>query len=114
MAAWSADARPEVVALIQHAFATDRHGRVNREGVFRLRRLQIDDGRWRQAQQAIADSIRVEGAKSHIRLYMRPSPEAKWKPVPINLAADWTDPACPGVAAEGSPAADGGGEEDAS
>ena len=95
--AWSADARPEVVALIQHAFACDKQGRVNREAIFRLRRLQIDDPRWKQAQQAISDSIRIEGAKSHIRLYMRPSPEAKWRAVPINLAADWTDPAYAGA-----------------
>lgn len=94
LADWAEEAQPEARAIIQDAFAVDRHGSVNREAVFRMRRLQIDDERWRRAQQAVSDSIRTEGAKSHVRLYMRPTPEAKWTLVPINIASGWTDPAC--------------------
>ena len=68
-----------------------------------MRRLQIDDERWKKAQQAIGDSIRIEGAKAHVRLYMRPTPESKWVQVPINIAsAGWTRRA-PGRAGEASP-----------
>ena len=99
LADWAADSQPEARAIIQDAFAVDKHGSVNREAIFRMRRLQIDDERWKRAQQAVSDSIRIEGAKAHVRLYMRPTPESKWTQVPINVASDWTDPACEGTAA---------------
>lgn len=94
LADWAADSQPEARAIIQNAFSVDRHGSVNREAIFRMRRLQIDDERWKRAQQAVSDSIRIEGAKTHVRLYMRPTPEGKWVQVPINIAAGWTDPSC--------------------
>ena len=97
---WAEDAQPEARAIIQDAFAVDKHGSVNREAVFRMRRLQIDDERWKRAQQAVSDSIRTEGAKAHVRLYMRPTPEASWTLVPINIASGWMDQACAGAAAE--------------
>ena len=94
LADWAADSQPEARAIIQNAFSVDKQGSVNREAIFRMRRLQIDDERWKRAQQAVSDSIRIEGAKSHVRLYMRSTPESKWTQVPINIAADWTDPSC--------------------
>lgn len=94
LADWAQDSQPEARAIIQDAFSVDKRGSVNREAVFRMRRLQIDDERWRRAQQAVADSIRTEGAKAHVRLYMRSTPEAKWTLVPVNIAADWRDPGC--------------------
>ena len=94
LADWAAGSQPEARAIIQDAFSVDKHGSVNREAIFRMRRLQIDDERWKRAQQAVSDSIRVEGAKAHVRLYKRPTPEAKWVQVPINIASDWTDPSC--------------------
>ena len=91
LADWAADSQPEARAIIQDAFAVDKHGSVNREAIFRMRRLQIDDERWKRAQQAVADSIRIEGAKASVRLYLRSTPEAKWTLVPINIAAGWKD-----------------------
>lgn len=97
IAEWTAGARDEVVALVQHAFEPDKQGRLNREAVLRLRRYEIDDERWRRAQLAIADSIRVVGSRRYLRLYMRGTPDAAWIPVPIDIASTWTDP---GYAAE--------------
>ena len=92
---WSEGTRDEIHALVQHAFQPDRQGKVDREAVFRLRRLDIDDDRWRQAQRAIDDSIRIAGTRVYLRLYIRQTPEAPWRPVPIDIASDWTDPAFP-------------------
>ena len=86
IADWSADARSEVQALIQHAFEPDREGMVNREAVFALRRLDIKDERWQRAREAITDSIRVVGSASYIRLQVRAAPEADWTTIPIDLA----------------------------
>ena len=90
IADWSSEAREEIQALVQHAFQPDKEGMVNREAVFSLRRLDIDDPRWQRARQAITDSIRIVGSKSYMRLHMRATPEGRWLAIPIDLAADWT------------------------
>ena len=89
IADWSSAAREEIQALMQHAFQPDKEGMVNREAVFSLRRLDIDDPRWQRARQAITDSIRVVGSKTYMRIYMRPTPEQSWKAIPIDIAAEW-------------------------
>jgi hypothetical protein len=84
---WSADSRDEIRALVNHAFEVDKPGQVNREALFALRKIDIDDERWRQAQAAITDSIRVTGSKTYVRFYRRPTPEDRWRAVTIDLAA---------------------------
>lgn len=88
---WSNGAGDEIRAIVQHAFQPDKQGKVNREAVLRLRRLDIDDDRWRQARRAIDDSIRIQGSKAYLRLYLRGSIEGDWKPVPIDIAVPWED-----------------------
>lgn len=93
IAEWSNGTRDEVVALLQGAFEPDRAGHISREAVFRLRRIDIDDPRWRQVRQAIDDAVRVVGTKAYMRLYLRGSATDAWRPVPIDIAADWMDTA---------------------
>lgn len=87
IAAWSDGARSELRALVNEAFNTEKEGEVSRDAMFRLMRVQIEDERWLRAMQAIRDSIRVTGSKSYVRFYRRPSPEANWEAVSIDLAA---------------------------
>ena len=84
---WSADARPQLRAIITDAFQVDREGAVNKEAVLRLLRLEIEDVRWERAQEAIRDAIRVVGTKRYIRFYVRARPDAAWEAIPINIAA---------------------------
>ncbi|MFP4004891.1 MAG: DUF3164 family protein [Alphaproteobacteria bacterium] len=84
---WSEGSREEIRALVNHAFDVEKTGRVNREALFRLRRLDIDDPRWKKAVEAINDSIRVIGSKAYIRFATRPTPRDRWRYVPIDLAA---------------------------
>ena len=87
IAEWGEGARDEIRVLAGHAFDTDKGGNVSREKVFALRRLDIDDDRWRVAQAAITDAIRVVGSKTYIRFYARPSPEDGWTGITIDTAA---------------------------
>lgn len=87
VADWAAGAREELRVLIDQAFQADREGQVSREAIFRLLRVQFEDERWRRAQDAIRDSIRVIGSKSYARFYIRADQEAPWQAVPIDLAA---------------------------
>lgn len=86
IAEWSDGARAEIRALVQHAFEPDKQGEVSRESVFRLRRLEIDDARWRHAQAAITDAIRVIGSTSYVRFRARPTPQARrWTTITIDM-----------------------------
>ncbi len=83
---WSADSRPELQAIVQRAFNTDKEGLVNRAELFGLLRLEIADERWQRAMKAIRDSIRVEGTKEYVRFYERADARQSWKAITIDLA----------------------------
>ena len=84
---WSADSRPELQAIVQRAFNTDKEGLVNRAELFGLLRLEIADDRWKRAMKAIRDSIRVDGTKEYVRFYRRPNARAKWTATTIDVAS---------------------------
>ena len=83
---WSADSRPEIRALIQEAFKTDKEGQVSREGVFHLLRLNIADPKWQAAMELLRESIRVEGSKTYLRIQTRKR-GGKWETLSIDLAS---------------------------
>lgn len=82
----TADARPELQAIVNRAFNVDQEGQVNRSELFRLRRLDITDARWLEAMRAITAAIRVIGSKEYVRFHKRSRPDAKWEHVTIDLA----------------------------
>ena len=84
---WSADSRTEIQAIINRAFDVDSQGRINRNELFSLLRLEITDPRWVKAMQAIRDSIRVVGSKRYIRLYQRRNGQAGWEPITIDVSS---------------------------
>lgn len=84
---WSADSRTEIRAIINRAFDVDSQGRINRNDLFSLLRLEIEDGRWQKAMQAIRDSIRVVGSKRYLRIYQRPDAKGAWQAISIDMAA---------------------------
>jgi hypothetical protein len=83
---WAADANVNIRALVEHAFNPDKEGKVSREAIFALRRIAIDDGRWKEAMSAIADSIKIEGTKSYVRFYRRAKPNDRWEAVSLDIA----------------------------
>lgn len=83
---WSAGAGDELKAVIQRAFNTDKEGQINRNALYSLLRLEIEDPRWQSAMQAIRDAMRVVGSKSYVRFYHRPTADAAWQAITIDLA----------------------------
>ncbi|MFI0477426.1 DUF3164 family protein [Paracoccus jiaweipingae] len=83
---WSADARPEIRAIVTRAFNTDKEGQINRGEIFMLLRLQIEDARWQSAMDAVRDAMRTVGSKTYVRLSMREAQDAPWQPITIDLA----------------------------
>jgi len=84
---WAADASANIRALVTRAFQVDKEGRINRAEIFMLLRVEIADERWQRAMDAVRDSIRILGSKAYLRFQTRPSPEAAWSSITIDLAA---------------------------
>jgi len=84
---WAEGTNDRIHALVNHAFQVDKEGRIDREALFGLRRLDIDDEGWRKAVAALNDSIRVQGSKEYVRFYKRETPRDKWRAVTIDLAS---------------------------
>lgn len=83
---WSAEARPEIRAIVTRAFNTDRSGQINRSEIFMLLRLEIEDARWQEAMRALRAAMRIVGSKTYVRCYRREAPDGPWQAVTIDLA----------------------------
>ncbi len=83
---WTGDANDNIKALIFDAFKVDKNNRLNVDRILGLRRLDIKDASWKKAMEAITDSIRVTNSKRYVRFYKRPSPEANWEAVKLDIA----------------------------
>jgi hypothetical protein len=69
--AWSTGSRDEIRTLINDAFKVDRIGKIDTARVLGLRQLKIEDPQWKQAMEAISDSLTVAASRSYIRVYQR-------------------------------------------
>lgn len=83
---WTQGARSELRALVDQAFQVDKEGNLSTTRILGLRRLEITDGRWLRAMQAIGDSIQVTGTKPYVRVYERGESGA-YSAVPLDIAA---------------------------
>lgn len=86
LAEWTEGARPEIHAIINRAFQTDKEGEINTGAVLALRRLEIDDTRWQRAMEAIGEAVQVVGSKSYIRVYERIGDSDQYKPISLDIA----------------------------
>lgn len=86
LAEWSADAMPQLRAVVTEAFNVNKKGEISRTRIYDLLRMQIDDARWERAMKAVRDAMRVTGSKSYTRAYMRERADGQWKPIPLDAA----------------------------
>lgn len=86
MAEWTNGVRPEIHAIINQAFNTDKEGQVSVGRVLQLRRLEISDDRWKAAMEAIGESLQVVGSKSYLRVYERIGDTEQYKAIPLDIA----------------------------
>lgn len=84
---WAAGSNDNVKALINHAFQTDKEGKINTGRVLGLRRLAIRDEKWQQAMQAIADSMQTASSKPYVRFYVRDDKTLDYRPIVLDAAA---------------------------
>lgn len=83
---WGQGSRPEIMALVDDAFDVDKAGNINTGRVLGLQRLDIKDGKWRQAMEAIHASIRIASSKAYFRVYERVGNTNEYKAIPLDVA----------------------------
>lgn len=83
---WSEGARPELMALVNDAFRVDTKGDIRTARVLALRRLDIEDERWKTAMMAIGEACQVVGSKSYVRFYERVGDTNKYQAISLDIA----------------------------
>lgn len=84
---WSEGANDNIRVLVNHAFQTDKEGKINTGRVLGLRRLAIADAAWQQAMQAIADSMQTASTKPYVRFYKRNEATGGYDAISLDVAA---------------------------
>ena len=84
---WAQGANDNIKALVNHAFQTDKEGKINTGRVLGLRRLDIPDAKWQSAMQAIADSMQTASTKPYVRFYKRNDTTGEYQPISLDVAA---------------------------
>lgn len=84
---WAAGSGTELRSLVNRVFQVDKEGHINRAELFMLLRVEITDARWVRAMEAVRDSIRVIGSRQYVRFYERPTADAAWQAITIDMAA---------------------------
>lgn len=83
---WTAGSRAEILALVEHAFQTDREGKISIGRIYTLLQLDIQDDEWQQAMQALKDSMQVVSTKAYLRIYER-GHDGQYRQLALDLAA---------------------------
>ncbi|HDS8578233.1 TPA: DUF3164 family protein [Klebsiella variicola] len=82
---WSGGADEKIMALVDHAFRVNKQGKIDINQVLGLRQLNIDDAKWNEAMDAVADAIQVTGSSQYLRIYERQS-DGSYKQISLDLA----------------------------
>lgn len=83
---WTEGSRSEIKTLIERAFDVDKEGNLNTNKILALRRVDIQDDRWKRAMDAISESVQVVGSKSYIRLYERIGETDQYRAISLDMA----------------------------
>ena len=83
---WSGGADDRLMAMVEHAFRVDKQGQINVNQVLGLRQLDINEPKWNQAMDAIADAIQITGTSEYLRLYERQA-NGKYVQLPLDISA---------------------------
>ncbi|BBV15043.1 MULTISPECIES: DUF3164 family protein [Enterobacteriaceae] len=82
---WSVGADEKIMAMVDHAFRVNKQGKIDINQVLSLRQLNIDDVKWNEAMDAIADAIQVTGTSQYLRLYERQG-DGSYQQISLDLA----------------------------
>jgi len=77
-----------LVAIVDRSFRRNRKtGELNAARLLDLVGVDIDDDRWRRAQQAVREAIQPAGSVTYFRAYWRPRADQPWQQVALDFSA---------------------------
>jgi hypothetical protein len=82
---WSTGSDDKIKVLVTGAFRVDKQGKIDRNRILGLRRLNIKHPKWNKAMDAITESITVTNTKEYIRVFER-QPNGEYLPVILDIA----------------------------
>jgi hypothetical protein len=82
---WSDGSDDKIKVLITDAFRVDKQGKIDRNRILGLRRLNIKHPKWSRAMDAITESITVTNTKEYVRIFER-QPDGEYKPIILDIA----------------------------
>lgn len=82
----TAEAGPEVQALIASAFEKNKEGDIRRSEMVRLRSHKFEDERWTRAMQIIAEAEQVLATACYFTVMIQDA-RGEYQPLPLDLAA---------------------------
>lgn len=82
---WSEVAGPELKAIVEKKLQVNKKGKINVGEYLSLRRLKIDHPKWKQAMDAVSDSLVVAGTSTYYRMYER-GEDGKYKQVCLDFS----------------------------
>lgn len=83
---WAAGSGAEIRALVEHAFQTDKEGKISVGRILGLMRLKIEDEQWKSAMQAVHDSMQVAGTTTYMRIYRRIGDGERYEQVSMDFS----------------------------
>lgn len=84
---WGKESHPNIVAIINNAFRTDKKGFVNKNEVLSLFQYDIKDKDWKEAMELIKKSIRTVERKQYLMLRSRKNQNADWENFNLNFSS---------------------------
>lgn len=83
---WAEGSGAEIRALVEHAFQTDKEGKISVGRVLGLTRLKIVDPQWIEAMRAVHDSMQVSGSTTYMRIYRRIGDGERYEQVSMDFS----------------------------
>lgn len=83
---WAQGSGAEIRALVEHAFQTDKEGKISVGRVLGLTRLKIDDEQWKSAMQAVHDSMQIAGTTTYMRIYRRVGDSERYEQISMDFS----------------------------
>lgn len=83
---WVAEGRAEIQAIVTKAFNTDVAGKINKNAIIALTKIESADPRWQRAMEAIHEAVRVIGTKESLIFSFKGDRDDEWINISINIA----------------------------
>ena len=77
--------------IVSEAFKANAQGFLSTGKIMSLLRMEIDNADWREAKRILQDSIKPQKGKQYLACEVRPSTQADFHPIRLDIADCWPE-----------------------